>query len=146
MTCNRRAIRRHLVVDEEGEVWEPTAEEFKAWAGETANADPILAAVLRGFAHIWDFGAGVVVSLDPRRINPVTMTGAIDAVARLGQEWTIVSSLAPGGRTAMFMDRGSAIGRIEMLMEEVGKIEPYPRYEELLTEAAQLAETAYWDC
>jgi hypothetical protein len=141
-------MRRHLVVDEEGEVWEATVDKFAAWAQalEPSSDDSIHAAVLMGFVHIWDFGAGVVVSLDPRRLNAVTMTGAIDAVARLGQEWTIVSSFAPGGRAAFFMDRGSAIRRIEMLMEEAGKIEPYPRYEELLAEAARFAEAAHLDC
>jgi hypothetical protein len=146
MRCNRTAMRRHLVVDKEGEVREATPDEFALWAKQAGSDDQTLAAVLLGFVHIWDFGTGSVVSLDPRRLNPITMTSAIDVVARLGREWTVVSSLAPGGRAALFTDRRMAICQIELLMEEAGTIEPYLGYDGLLTEAARFLKVAHSDC
>jgi hypothetical protein len=137
--CDSASVRRHLVIDDQGEVWEATTEEFALWARslEPSSDKPINAAVALGFVHVWQLGQDVVVSLWPERMNPVTMAGAIDEIARLGQEWTIVCSLAPGGTGEVFCGYMPAVWRITDLMAEAGKIEPCANYDMLETAAAE---------
>jgi hypothetical protein len=133
----------HLIIDERGEAWEVADDEFNAWVNtlEHGAARPIDAVARRGFIHLWVVGCDVFVSLWPERVNPVTMVGAIDELVRLGQDWTIVCSLAPGGKDQVFRGYSDALLRIEHLMQEAGKIKSYPDYDHLIEEARQFAQT-----
>jgi hypothetical protein len=118
-----------LLINADGEAVEPGEMTF-----ETAVCE-------LGFIHIWKLNRDVVVWLWPSLVNPITMTGAMDEIARLDQDWTIVCSMAPGGKTAWFPGYMGAIRMIAELMEEAGRIEPYPDYEKLRAEAARFAES-----
>jgi hypothetical protein len=90
-----------------------------------------------GFIHIWRCGGDVLVLLRPNKVNPITMAGAMDTIARLDQDWTIICSMSPGGRMEWFRSYVPAIRRIERLLEEAGRLPSCPRDEQVIVEAAR---------
>jgi hypothetical protein len=89
----------------------------------------------RGFIKISRSEREALVFLRPDRVTPVTMAGAVDALARLGQEWTILWPLTPGSPVEWFRSYTRAIHRIRTLMEEAGRLPPCPDYDDILAEA-----------
>ncbi|HTV30517.1 MAG TPA: hypothetical protein VMF32_22425 [Xanthobacteraceae bacterium] len=123
-TCELTAgIFGMLLVDDEGETSITSHGELESWIRSPAIAeiDPIEAALARGFVQIWRYDCRVLVLLCPEKTAPVTLAGAIDTIARLNQDWTIIWPVTPNGRIEWFPGSIPAIRRIGMLLEEAGR-------------------------
>jgi len=141
---------RMLLVDDEGQTRIAGREELEEWAKslEPDDTDPVEVASETGFIYIWRCGRDVLVLLRPDKVNPITMVGAMDTIARLDQDWTIICSMSPGGQMEWFRGYVPAIHRIESLLEEAGRLPPSPADEPITTEAEvrREAASALLDC
>lgn len=115
--------------------------------GQLASASPVWtqgddgpgdAALERGFIQIWRCGRDVLIFLQPDRVNCVTVAGAVDVLARLGQDWTIVCPTGPGERVEWFRSCTAAIRKITTLLQKAGQLPPCPGYENILVAASRL--------
>ena len=125
-TCSKTTgVCRMILVDDEGETWVTPHKDLEAWlqSSEAPVTDPIEeAALVCGFVHIWRCGRDVFVLLHPERTTANALAGAMDTLARLGQDWTIICSMAPNGRMEWFLGCTAAMHRLEGLVEKAGPL------------------------
>lgn len=126
MVCGTIGGCRKFIIDDEGEIRIASSAQLTAWVWEmgAAETDSFEAALDRGFIHVWLCDSEALVLLRPDRVSPLTMAGAMDKIARLNQDWTMVWPMAPGGRMEAYRGCTSAIRRIGALVEEAGREKP----------------------
>ena len=71
-----------------------------------------------GFIHVREICRVVIVSLNPRRVGPITMTNAFRAIVELKPECTFVCAEATYPQSMMFTEVGAALDWIKRLVAE----------------------------